>query len=78
VEAVQGMDLKIAVEDLGELYNYIDTACENKIQIKNFCDSLSFITSKVGNSQIESQMNRGVIQAKRNVTNTQLIFSIMK
>lgn len=63
------MNIKAAVEDINELFNYIDANAENRINRKQFVQSISYITGKIGASSMESQMGKGIIQVKKNVSN---------
>jgi Ca2+-binding EF-hand superfamily protein len=61
VEAVQSMGIKSAVEDINELFNYIDMELTNRITKTMFVHSISFITSKIGAGSMEQHMNKGII-----------------
>ena len=78
VEAVQSMEIKAAVQDITELFNYIDAEATNRITKNQFVHALSFITSKMGAGSMEQHMNKGIIQVKKNVSNIQLVFTIMR
>ena len=78
VESLQAMEIKTSVEDINELFNYIDVAGLNRITKQQFVNSISFITSKIGGGGIESCMSKGILQAKKNVTNSQLVFRILR
>ena len=47
------MDIKVAVEDINELFNYIDVEAVNRITKAQFVNSLSYITSKIGSGSME-------------------------
>ena len=53
VEAVQSMEIKAAVQDITELFNYIDAEATNRITKNQFVHALSFITSKMGAGSME-------------------------
>ena len=53
VEAIQAMDIKSAVEDIVELFNYIDNKAMNRINKQQFVQSISFITAKIGTGSME-------------------------
>ena len=74
IESVQAMEIKTAVEDINELFNYIDTKAMNRITKAQFVHSLSYITSKIGSGSMEQQMSKGIISVKKNVSNVQLVF----
>ena len=78
VEGVQSMDIKTAVEDIVELFNYIDEALENRIKRSQFVNAISYITSKVGAGSMEQHMAKGIIQTKKRGTNLQLVFKVMR
>ena len=71
------MDIKTAVEDIVELFNYIDEALENRIKRSQFVNAISYITSKVGAGSMEQHMAKGIIQTKKRGTNLQLVFKVM-
>lgn len=53
VEAIQSMDIKAAVEDISELFNYIDVEATNRITRDQFIDTISGITSRIGSGSME-------------------------
>ena len=52
VTIMQGMNLKLTVEDINELFNFIDDTGENRITRQKFVDSITFISSKMGGPSI--------------------------
>ena len=76
---IQGMDIKVSVEDISELFNYIDDKGTNRIAKQQFMSAVSFILQKVsGPSSMDAALSRGVRTTQRGVSNQQLIFAIMK
>ena len=74
----QGLELDIAVEDLMELFNYMDDKKQNAVSKVQFVDALTYVTSKLGGqSFLEAQMSRGLSQAKKGTTNRQSILKIL-
>ena len=74
----QGLELDIAVEDLMELFNYMDEKKSNTVSKVQFVDALTYVTSKLGGqSFLEAQMSRGLSQAKKGTTNRQSILKIL-
>ena len=47
------MEIKAAVQDITELFNYIDAEATNRITKNQFVHALSFITSKMGAGSME-------------------------
>ncbi len=45
---IQGLELEIAVEDIMELFNYMDDKGNNSVSKLQFVDALTYITSKLG------------------------------
>lgn len=75
----QGLELGIAVEDLKELFNYIDSQQVNYVTKLGFVDALTYVTNKLGSqSAFESKMNRGLSQAKKGPTSRQAVLDILK
>jgi Ca2+-binding EF-hand superfamily protein len=75
----QGLELGIAVEDLKELFNYIDSQQLNYVTKLGFVDALTYVTNKLGSqSALESKMNRGLAQAKKGPTSRQAVLDILK
>ena len=72
------MEIKAAVEDISELFNYIDLEATNRITRDQFVDTISGITSRIGSGSMEQQMSKGILQAKRNVSNPQLVFKLLR
>ena len=60
----QGLQAEIAIEDLMEMFNYMDENQENMITKVQFVDALQYIANKLG-VQSESQMNKSLAQTKK-------------
>lgn len=76
---MQGMNLGCAVEDIIELFNYMDDQHLNRVSKDGFVNAMTYINQKMGGpSVLEQSMSKGLIQAKRGVNNMQLVFSILK
>ena len=75
---MQGLEVKVTVEDINELFNFLDNESRNRIQKKGFVNGISYITQRMGGSGLDSLTGKGVIQAKKGITNTQQIFAILK
>jgi Ca2+-binding EF-hand superfamily protein len=74
----QGLELDIAVEDLMELFNYMDERQGNAVSKVQFVDALTYVSNKLGGqSFMEAQMTRGLSQAKKGSTNRQSILSTL-
>ena len=74
VICIQGMEIDFTIEEIFELFNYIDDRCSNKVSKEAFCAAISFVLSKV--SQMDSEEGDGSKQkAKRN---THLVNAVMK
>jgi Ca2+-binding EF-hand superfamily protein len=74
----QGLELDIAVEDLIELFNYMDEKSSNAVSKVQFVDALTYVTNKLGGqSFLEAQAGRGLSQAKKGTTNRQGILNIL-
>jgi len=57
----QGLELDIAVEDLMELFNYMDERSANAVSKVQLVDALTFVTNKLGGqSFLEAQTGRGL------------------
>jgi len=70
VVLLQGMDLKVSVEDINELFNYIDDKLQNKINAQKFVDAMTFISSKMGGPSIADQfLLKGTNSLKKGVVN---------
>ena len=54
VVAVQAMEVKTSVEDINELFNYMDTQGTNRIRKNHFVHALSYITAKIGSGSMET------------------------
>lgn len=78
VESMQAMDIKSAVEDITELFNYVDSKGQNRVTKAQFVHAFSYITSKIGAGSMEQHMAKGIIQVKKNVSNIQLVFRVMR
>ncbi len=75
VLSLQGMNLGIPVEDIMELFNYIDDKKVNRISLDQFVHSINFVSQKMGGpNQLEQSLNKGSTQAKKGVTNLQQVF----
>lgn len=78
MECVQGLQLDIALEDLVELFNYLDDKGSNTISKVQFVDGLTHVTNRLGGqSSGEAQMARGLNQAKKGSTNRQSSLNIL-
>ena len=55
------MNIKAAVEDINELFNYIDAEADNRIRKTQFVHSISYITNKIGAGSMEAAMGKGII-----------------
>ena len=74
---VQGLELEISIEDLLELFNYMDERSNNQISKIQFVDALTYVTNKLGGqSFLDSATSKGG-QAKKNTTNRQSILNIL-
>ena len=78
IEAIQAMEIKTSVEDINELFNYVDEEGLNRITRQQFLKAITYITSKIGSGSMESFFSKGILQAKKNVTNIQLVYRIMR
>lgn len=59
----QGMNLGAAVEDIMELFNFLDEADLNRVSQTQFVNSFTNITSKIsGPNMLEKSLSKGVIQ----------------
>lgn len=76
--AIQALEIRSSIEDINELFNYMDMQGLNRITKQQFVHSLSYITSKLGTGSMEQHMNKGIIQVKKNVSNIQLVFRVMR
>lgn len=74
---VQGMELDIALEDLMELFNYMDTGNANQLSKVQFVDALTYVTSKLGGSSFLETSGRGLAQARKGTTNRQAVQTIL-
>ena len=64
------MGVKVSVEDISELFNYIDEKGTNKIQRQQFVSTVSYILQKVsGPSSMDAALSRGVRSTQRGVSN---------
>ena len=65
----QGLQADIAVEDLKELFNYVDTQQVNYVTKLQFVDALTFVTNKLGGQgALDGRLSKGLAQAKRGPT----------
>ena len=55
------MEVKVTVEDINELFNFLDNESRNRIQKKGFVNGISFITQRMGGSGLDSLTGKGVI-----------------
>lgn len=63
---LQGMSLGVSSDDITELFNKIDEEQLNKIKLKQFVDTMSFLSSKLGGpSVLEQSMNKGIGDVKK-------------
>jgi hypothetical protein len=65
----------MALEDLLELFNYIDVNNTNSINKVNFVDTLTFVTNKLGGSATDSGSNKQ--KDKRGSSNRQAVLTIL-
>lgn len=79
VTCVQGMDLKLTLEDINGFFNFCDEKGLNKITRIQFVNSLNFLMTKIGGqSHLESQMTKGALTVKKGQTNTQHVLNVVK
>lgn len=78
IESIQAMEIKTSVEDINELFNEIDVEGMNRITRQQFLTTLGGITSKIGSGSMETFYGKGILQMKKNVSNIQLVFRIMR
>jgi Ca2+-binding EF-hand superfamily protein len=75
----QGLEADIAVEDLKELFNYVDAQQANYVTKLQFVDALTYVTNKLGGqSALDSRLNKGLAQAKRGPTSRQAVLDVLK
>jgi len=75
----QGLQADIAVEDLKELFNYVDTQQVNYVTKLQFVDALTFVTNKLGGQgALDGRLSKGLAQAKRGPTSRQAVLDILK
>ena len=74
---VQGLELEIALEDLMELFNYMDTSSANRLSKVQFVDALTYVTSKLGGTGFLETAGRGISQAKKGGSNRQAVLTIL-
>ena len=68
------MEIGFTIEEIFELFNYIDDRCANKVSKEAFCAAISFVLAKV--SQPDQDEEGGSQQ--RSKQNTHLVNAIMK
>lgn len=44
---IQGMEIGFTIEEIFELFNYIDDRCANKVSKEAFSAAIAFVLSKV-------------------------------
>lgn len=68
------MSLGVAIEDITELFNYMDMNRNNVVDMKEFVNAITFVSNKIGGpSGLEQSMAKNIISVKKNQTNTQLV-----
>lgn len=64
--SVQGMELKLSVEDISEFFNFCDDKNANRITRTQFISNITFITARMGgSSHLETQLTKGTLTAKK-------------
>jgi hypothetical protein len=65
----QGLEMEISIEDLLELFNYMDERSGNLLSKVQFVDALTYVTNKLGGqSFLDTAMSKGGT-AKKSTTN---------
>ena len=54
VESIQAMEIKTSVEDISELFDYIDNTGINRITKQQFVQTISTITAKMGAGSMDN------------------------
>ena len=54
VESIQAMEIKTSVEDISELFDYIDNTSINRINKQQFVQTISTITAKMGAGSMDN------------------------
>lgn len=74
---LQGLELDIALEDLMELFNYMDTSSTNALSRVHFVDALTYVTSRLGGTSFLDAAGKGLSQAKKATSNRQAVLNIL-
>lgn len=79
VLCLQGMDLKLSVEDITGFFNFCDEQGLNRINKRQFIDNVNGVTSKLGGqSYLEQQLIKGAQTTKKGQTNTSYVLQVVK
>ena len=73
---VQGLGLDMALEDLMELFNYMDDKSTNTLGKVQFVDALTFVTNKLGGSSF-LESGSGKQKDKRGASSRQAVLNIL-
>lgn len=80
VLCLQGMDLKLSVDEINDFFNYCDQEEKsNRINKNQFINAITFVQSKLGGqSYLEQQLVKGTQTVKKGTTNTAFVLSVIK
>jgi Ca2+-binding EF-hand superfamily protein len=69
---VQGMNINLTLEEILELFNFIDEKDANRITITQFKDSMSYLMAKMGGQNLleSSQCAKNILAPRKKVQNT--------
>ena len=78
VKCFIGMNLGLAVEDIVDLFNYIDTSMNGQITMKEFSEAMEHVNKRMGGqAQEESLIERGLLRPRKGVVNMRKINQIL-
>jgi Ca2+-binding EF-hand superfamily protein len=77
--AMQGMELNLTLEEILELFNFMDDKQVNRVTEQQFVDSASFLLNKLGGPTLleSSATARSILETRKGVPNKQLVFKIL-
>jgi Ca2+-binding EF-hand superfamily protein len=79
MSAMQGMELNLTLEEILELFNFMDDKLVNRVTQQQFVDSASFLLNKLGGPTLleSSATARSILETRKGVPNKQLVLKIL-
>jgi Ca2+-binding EF-hand superfamily protein len=73
------MNINLTLEEILELFNFIDEKDANRITKTQFKESMSYLMNKMGGQNLleSSQCAKNILATRKKVQNTQIVFKIM-